>query len=165
MSTWFAIYGFAEVRPGLVLGAYPLDAGDVETLAMIGIARVLNLVEDSEYQPGDRDEVVAALAAHGIAETRMALVDFGRLPADRIEEAVSTLVGWMTRGERSYVHCRAGRQRSAAVAAGAVAVLEAMPVEDALRVVRLRRETADPLPHQRADLIEWWMHRSPRPTG
>src|SRR5579875_1047844 len=85
MSNWFGSYGYGEVHPGLIVGAYPLDREDVERLALMRIERVLNLVQDSEYQPGDREEIEAAYAIHGIHETRLDLVDFGRLPADRLE--------------------------------------------------------------------------------
>jgi protein-tyrosine phosphatase len=159
MSNWFGSYGYGEVHPGLIVGAYPLDREDVERLALMRIERVLNLVQDSEYQPGDREEIEAAYAILGIHETRLDLVDFGRLPADRLEEAVATLVGWLQDGRRVYVHCRAGWQRSAAVASGAVAVIRGIPIEDALAAVREQKPSADPLPHQRADLHDWWEAR------
>ena len=161
MSTWFTTYGYAEVYPDLLVGAYPLDAGDVNALARRGVDRVLNLVEDSEYQPGDRAVIEAAHAAHGIVETRLNLVDFGHLPPDRIEDAVRLVAGWLQDDRRVYVHCRAGRQRSASVAAGAVAVVEGIHIRDALRLVQSRKPTADPLPHQRADLADWWTSRRP----
>ncbi|HLI61288.1 MAG TPA: dual specificity protein phosphatase family protein [Solirubrobacteraceae bacterium] len=164
MSTWFQTYGYGEVHPGLIVGAYPLDPDDVDRLALLRVDRVLNLVEDSEYQPGDREAIEAAYAAHGIEETRMNLTDFGRLPADRLEQAVSELVDWLSDGQRVYVHCRAGWQRSAAVASGAVAVLRDTGIDEALRAVREQKPTADPLPHQRADLHEWWAARS-APAG
>jgi len=159
MSTWFRTYGYGEVYPGLIVGAYPLDREDVERLGLLRIQRVLNLVEDSEYQPGDREVIQAAYATLGIEETRMNLVDFGHLPADRLERAVSTLVDWLEQHHRVYVHCRAGWQRSAAVASGAVAVLGGVGIERALEAVRERKPTADPLPHQRADLHSWWLSR------
>ena len=162
MSTWFATYGFAEVYPDLLVGAYPLDEADVETLRRLSVGRVLNLVEDSEYRPGHRELLQALFATHRIDETRLRLVDFGHLPAEQIEEAVSTLVDWIDHGQRIYVHCRAGWQRSAAVAAGAVAVVEGIDILDALRYVRERKPSADPLPHQRDDLLEWWERRAPR---
>jgi len=160
MSTWFRTYGYGEVHPGLIVGAYPLDRDDVDRIALLRVERVLNLVEDSEYQPGDRAAIEAAYAEHGIDETRMNLTDFGRLPSERLEQAVSTLVEWLDAGQRVYVHCRAGWQRSAAVASGAVAVLREMEIEEALSAVREQKPTADPLPHQRADLHEWWATRS-----
>ncbi|MFZ0089771.1 MAG: hypothetical protein WAL63_09715 [Solirubrobacteraceae bacterium] len=160
MSDWFATYGFAEVHDDLLIGAYPLDAEDVGRLQARSVARVLNLVEDQEYPAGQRSVIEAALRHAEIDEHRMSLTDFGGLPADRLEPAVQTVVGWMREGAVTYVHCRAGWQRCAAVAAGAVAVHNGLGIDDALRSVHERKPTADPLPHQREDLRHWWMVRS-----
>ena len=62
MSEWFQSYGFAEVFPELIIGAYPLDSGDVDELAASGVRRVLNLAQEAEYREGQRGEVEAALA-------------------------------------------------------------------------------------------------------
>jgi predicted protein tyrosine phosphatase len=156
MSDWFLSYGFAEVFPELNIGAYPLDAEDVDTLGASGVRRVLNLVQDNEYQEGQRAAVEAALARHGITEVRLSIVDFGRLPADMLDRAVGTVVGWMDECARSYVHCRAGWQRSSSVAAGAIAVFNDVDVSTALTWVRTQKATANPLPHQRVDLLDWW---------
>ncbi len=86
-------------------------------------------------------------------------VDHGELPPDELEEAVQTVVGWLDAGERSYIHCRAGWQRSAAVAAGVIAVHDGLGIEQALDAVRLRKPSAVPLDHQRADLIRWFGQR------
>jgi atypical dual specificity phosphatase len=160
VSRWFRSYGFADVYDNLIVGAYPLDRRDVEMLGRVGIDRVLNLVEDAEYQPGEREEVCAALDEAGIAEDRLSLTDFGGLPADELETAVRTVNAALDRGERVYLHCRAGWQRSAAVAAGAVAICEGLGIEEALAQVRRRKPSADPLPHQREDLRTWWAQRS-----
>lgn len=159
MSKWFQAYGYADVHHDLIVGAYPLDASDVRTLAQLGIRRILNLVQDEEYAPGVRDEVRAALHQAGIEETRLALADYGHLPAEALETAVSEVSGWLADGERSYVHCRAGWQRSAAVAAGVVAVSDGVEIDDALVQVRRRKPSANPLPHQRAELFDWWRDR------
>ncbi len=160
VSRWFRSYGFADVFDDLIVGAYPLDQDDVDTLAHLGIERVLNLTEDAEYRPGDRDEVARALARAGIAESRLPLTDYGGLPAGELEAAVRAVGAWLDAGERTYVHCRAGWQRSAAVAVGVVAIRTGMDVDDALDYVRRRKPSADPLPHQRADLRRWWASRS-----
>lgn len=165
MSHWFESYGYGEVHPNLLVGAYPLDAQDVERLERLRVDRVLNLVENSEYRPGDRDAIEAAYARLGIRERRMTLVDFGRLPADRLEEAVGTVAEWLSEDLKVYVHCRAGWQRSASVAAGTVAVVREVPIEEALALVKAQKPSADPLPHQRADLHDWWAQRSPQPAG
>jgi hypothetical protein len=160
MSTWFRTYGFAEVHPGLLVGAYPLDRGDVGELEALRVVRVLNLAQDPEYPPGRRATVEAAYAELGIEERRLDLVDFGALPPERIERGVATLVAWLRDGHTAYAHCRAGWQRSAALAAGAVAVLEQRPIDEALAIVHQRKPTADPLAHQVDDLLTWWSGRA-----
>ncbi len=159
MSDWFWSYGFADVREDLLVGAYPLDASDIDVLQRLGIRHVLNLVEDDEYEPGQRSEVETALAAAGIQESRLSLVDYGHLPPDALEEAVQTVTGWLDAGERTYVHCRAGWQRSAAVAAAVLAARDGFEIGEALEVVQVRKPSANPLEHQRADLARWYSER------
>ncbi|MGH2890023.1 MAG: dual specificity protein phosphatase family protein, partial [Solirubrobacteraceae bacterium] len=112
-----------------------------------------------EYRPGHRAVIAAALASHGIRETRLSLIDYGHLPAQQLEQAVTTVVDWIKDGQRVYVHCRAGWQRSAAVAVGAVAVCDGLTIDAALDYVQQRKPSADPLPHQRDDLDAWWARR------
>ena len=159
VSRWFRSYGFADVFDNLILGAYPLDQSDVDTLAHMGVSRVLNLTEDDEYRPGDREAVEHALGDAGIAESRRPLTDYGGLPAAELEAAVQAVGSWLDEGERTYLHCRAGWQRSAAVAAGVVAIRTGIDIDGALDYVRRRKPSADPLPHQRADLRRWWESR------
>jgi hypothetical protein len=160
VSTWFRAYGYAEVLDDLVIGAYPLDASDVGMLSFIQIERVLNLVEDDEYRRGERSAVQSALAKAGIDEFRLELIDYGGLSPNQLEAAVRQVSGWLDEGIRSYVHCRAGWQRSAAVAAGVVAVRNNLDIDKALEFVQKRKPSADPLPHQRADLRTWWDGRA-----
>jgi protein-tyrosine phosphatase len=159
VSRWFRSYGFADVFDNLLVGAYPLDQDDVAMLAHVGVQRILNLTEDAEYRPGDRGEVERALGAAGIEERRMSLTDYGGLPSETLEAAVQEVNAWLDEGARSYVHCRAGWQRSAAVAAGVVAVRTGHDIDEALEYVRRRKPSADPLPHQREDLRRWWSAR------
>jgi protein-tyrosine phosphatase len=161
MSSWFRTYGFADVLDNLLIGSYPLDAEDVALLQRAGIERVLNLVEDSEYEPGERDAVLAAYAAAGISERRMLFTDYAGLPADEVEAAVSILSGWLNEDGRTYVHCRAGWQRSPAIAAGAIALRDGIDVDEALAYIHERKPSADPLPQQREDLRRWWEERDP----
>ena len=160
MSNWFQTYGFANVDERLLIGAYPLDEEDVKMLSWIGVGRVLNLVEDHEYHPGSRAPVEAALAAHGIQERRLKLADFGRLPAAALERAVLEVLESLEDGLLTYVHCRAGWQRSAAVAAAAIAVRDGLDIDVAMARVRSMKPSADPLPHQREDMRAWWTART-----
>ena len=160
MSDWFGRFGFAEVGEGLLVGAYPLDAEDVAEIAGAGVDVVYNLVEDEEYEAGERDTATAALAAAGVSERRLPLVDYGNVPEAALDRAVDEVLGDLEAGRRVYVHCRAGWQRSATVAAGVLALREGLPIEDALAVLRERKPTAEPLGHQRADLLAWWRTRA-----
>jgi protein-tyrosine phosphatase len=159
MSRWFRSYGFADVFDCLTVGAYPLDEDDVATLVHAGVRCVLNLTEDVEYRPGDRRAVVDALAEAGIEERRLPLTDYGGLPPEALEAAVEQVDAWLDESARTYVHCRAGWQRSAAVAAAVVAVRAGIEIDEALDQVQRRKPSADPLPHQRADLRRWWLAR------
>lgn len=159
VSAWFRTYGFADVLDNLLIGSYPLDAEDVALLQRAGVKRVLNLVEDGEYEPGERDVVIAAYAAAGIAERRVLFTDYAGLPADELEGAVSVVSGWLDQDGRTYLHCRAGWQRSPAIAAGVIAIREGIDVDEALAYVHERKPSADPLPQQREDLRRWWDER------
>jgi protein-tyrosine phosphatase len=156
MSNWFRTYGFADVVDELLVGAYPLDEDDVKMLAMMRIQRVLNLCEDSDYAPGDRERVAAALEAAEVDEHRIGFPDHGGLEPDRLDTAIRLVSGWLDEGLRVYLHCRAGWERSPTVAAGVVVLRQGVDAEQALGYVQARKPAADPLPQQREDLQRWW---------
>jgi protein-tyrosine phosphatase len=161
VSRWFRSYGFAEVDDRLAIGAYPLDAADVGMLASHAVRHVLNLAQDEEYRPAQHEAVTAAYEVLGIEEQRLDVVDYGHLPPELLEQAVTTVLGWLEQDDGTvYVHCRAGWQRSAAVAAGVVAIRDGLEIDDALAAVKRRKKTADPLPHQVDDLHAWWDTRA-----
>jgi protein-tyrosine phosphatase len=159
MSEWFERFGFGPVSEDLLTGAYPLDADDVGRLSEAGVDVAYNLCEDAEYEEGQREAALAALAEAGIVERRLPLVDYGRLSAEQLEEALGDVMDELDGGRSVYVHCRAGWQRSAAIAAAVIAAREDIPLQEALARIRERRPTAEPLPHQRADLFTWWSER------
>ena len=160
MSEWFRRFGYAPVARGLLTGAYPADEADVDALAREGVQEIVNLCEDAEYHPGARAALEEALAAEGIGERRIELVDYGALPEEALGRAVAEVMDRLEAGRRVYLHCRAGWQRSAAVAAAVIALREDLEIGDALDVLRERKPTAAPLEHQRADLLAWWAARS-----
>jgi protein-tyrosine phosphatase len=163
VSAWFLTYGFADVLDDLLIGAYPLDEDDVAMLSRMGVRRILNLSEDREYGPGERQRVQSALAAAGIEERRVALTDYGGLPPEKLEALAHQLSEWLDSGVRTYLHCRAGWQRSPAVAAAVIAVRDSMDIDEAMAQVQSRKPSADPLPEQREDLRRWWRSREPTP--
>ena len=72
------------------------------------------------------------------------------------------MLAWLEAGERVYLHCRAGWQRSAAVAAAVVARRDGIDLDEALFAIRRRKPSAEPLDHQLEDLRRWWRLRSVR---
>jgi protein-tyrosine phosphatase len=160
VSDWFERFGRAEVADDLVIGSYPTDADDVALLAADGITCVLNLCENSEYDDGERDAVAAALRGAGIREQRVTLVDYGGLLPGAIEQAATAVAAWLADGQRVYLHCRAGWQRSAAVAAAALALHDGIDPEEALARIKRRKPSAEPLAHQLQDLHRWWRLRA-----
>jgi protein-tyrosine phosphatase len=162
VSDWFERFGYAEVADRLLAGAYPLDEHDVTEIAAHGVTRVLNLCEDAEYEEDERGDVETALSQAGIEERRLQCPDYGGLLPGQLESATNTVLEWLEGGERVYLHCRAGWQRSAAVAAGVIARRDAIAIDDALAEVRRRKPSAEPLPHQIEDLRRWWRMRSVR---
>ncbi|GAA2560169.1 dual specificity protein phosphatase family protein [Pseudonocardia hydrocarbonoxydans] len=155
MSSWFHEYGWGAVAPGLFTGAYPQDAADVAALRAAGVATVVNLCRDEEYRPGARAAVTAAYAGAGVVEHRMASQDYGGLTPELLERGAATVGAALDAGQAVYVHCRAGWQRSATVAAAALVARDGLGAAAALAAVRRARPDARPLPHQVADLLAW----------
>jgi protein-tyrosine phosphatase len=159
VSRWFRTYGYASVYDRLIVGALPLDESDVRMLSALGVSRVLNLVEDGEYGRGERRKVERALSKEDIGEARLSTEDYGALTPELLEQGTAQVNRWLDDGEVVYLHCRAGWQRSAAVAAGAIALRDGIDLETALNRVQNLKSTADPLPHQREDLQRWFETR------
>jgi atypical dual specificity phosphatase len=159
VSHWFEEYGRGEVAPGLVTGAHPQDAADVAQLRAEGVTHVVNLCRDEEYPRGARVAVEDAYAAAGMTEFRLGSVDYGNLAPALIDAGVAAVGDALDAGGRVYLHCRAGWQRSATVAAAVLVTRDDIEPARALERIRRCRPEARPLPHQVADLVAWWRTR------
>ena len=69
------------------------------------------------------------MPAAGIAEHRLAVPDGATIPPDVLDRAVAATAA----GETTYVHCRGGRERSAAVAVALLATRSGVEIDEALR--------------------------------
>jgi atypical dual specificity phosphatase len=139
---------------GLFAGRMPHAAAHVEELAAAGVRTVVNLCEDHEYWDGERAAVEAAFDRAGIVEHRLPVPDGSSIPPDVLDRAVAA-----TGGEPVYVHCRGGRERSAAVAVAVLARRRGVSIEAALADATARWPTCRPLPWQIAGVRAWAAER------
>ena len=97
-----------EVDDDIVLGAFPF-ARDVKQMAAVGVKGVVNTCE--EYcGPTEQYE------KYGIEQFRMPTVDFTHPSLEDVTAAVAFIESQVAKGHRVYIHCKAGRARSATVA-------------------------------------------------
>ena len=116
---------------------------------------MINLCEDREYWDGERDAVAAACARSGIAEHRLPVIDGATVPAAVLEGALEAAADGVV-----YVHCRGGRERSAAVAIALIAAADGSSVDEALGLALSRRPGFKPLPWQVEGVRTWLRDRN-----
>ena len=97
-----------HIDPSVIVGAYPF-ASDVAQLHVDGVRAVVNTCE--EY-----DGPVEEYRKHGIVQLHVPTTDFTHPRLEDIEKAVDFIQRHADAGESVYVHCKAGRARSATVA-------------------------------------------------
>ena len=141
---------YARVSDRLLAGAMPFTDAHVRALAGEGVTGVLNLCEDSEYWQGERELVEAAYRRAGVAEHRLGVRDGCTVPPALLERAVA-LAGDGT----LYVHCRGGRERSAAVCTAIISRWDGLSVDDALRRAQAANPVFRPLAGQVQGLRAW----------
>lgn len=109
MSKVFSFRNWWDVvDDALVLGARPNNT-DAEQLSAIGVTGVVNTCD--EYAgPGSVYE------KQGIEQLHIPTIDFTHPLIDDVEAAVDFITRHANDGGRVYVHCKAGRARSATVA-------------------------------------------------
>jgi hypothetical protein len=146
-----------------MLANLPHEAAHADALADAGVGLVLNMCEDSEYRPGQRDDMSRAYESYGIEETRaLRLADLGDHPLDLFDTAVRLVEDARLSGRNVVVHCRGGRERSAAIVAAALVAKEGLTVEQAIERMRSIAPQAAPLPGQRSALELWTSRRRER---
>ena len=127
-----------RVDEHVILGALPF-AADVPRLAAVGVRAVVNTCE--EYVGP-----VAEYAVAGIEQLRVPTTDFQPPQLADIEQAVAFMQRHIERGETVYVHCKAGRARSATVVLCWLVAAKGMTVDAAQQLLLAKR------PHVKRDL-------------
>ena len=96
-----------EVDEHVILGAFPF-ARDARRLQALGVRAVVNTCE--EYAGPQ-----AVYREAGIEQLRIPTIDFTPPSLEDIEKAVQFMDEQIAQGKKVYVHCKAGRGRSATV--------------------------------------------------
>jgi atypical dual specificity phosphatase len=97
-----------RIDPNVIVGAYPF-ARDVAAMHAAGVRAVVNTCE--EYAGP-----VAEYERHGIEQLRIPTTDFTHPRLEDVARAVEFVQQHAEAGETVYIHCKAGRARSATVA-------------------------------------------------
>jgi len=133
----------------VILGALPF-ASDVAGLAAEGVRAVVNTCE--EYAGP-----LAAYGQAGIEQFHIPTVDFMPPRLEDVERAVAFIAAYATRGESVYVHCKAGRGRSATVVLCWLIQSQALTPQEAQRVLCEKRPHVMPYLYEREVVKEFAM--------
>ena len=141
---------YSSLGSGLLAGLMPHAVAHVEALDAEGVRTVINLCEDHEYWDGERAAVEAAFRRADMTEHRLPVPDGATIPPDVLDRAVEA-----AGEETAYVHCRGGRERSAAVAIALLAAQSGSTFDDAHHLALSLRPGFRPLPWQ-VDGVRAW---------
>ena len=97
-----------RVDPNVIVGAYPF-ARDVASLRGEGVRAVVNTCE--EYLGPTRE-----YTQHGIEQLHIPTTDFTHPQLEDVQAAVEFIQKYKLQNDTVYIHCKAGRARSATVA-------------------------------------------------
>ncbi|MCZ7650304.1 MAG: dual specificity protein phosphatase family protein [Thermoanaerobaculia bacterium] len=147
-----------EIAPGLRAGRNPLSELDVRELAGLGVTHLLDLREESEWGDPGRvgSEALAAASRLGLARLHLPVPDGGAPAVAQLAAAVAWIDAALAEpGHAVYVHCRAGRERTAAVLVAWRARRDGGSAQSALRALAARGYPGSPLAPQLAAVREW----------
>ncbi|MBX3420295.1 MAG: dual specificity protein phosphatase family protein [Pirellulaceae bacterium] len=108
LGRWLKLrHWWDRVDPHCILGAVPLR-GDPQCLSELGVTGVVNMCDEyagpeSEYQ------------RLGIQQLWLPTIDFHHPSAEQVQRGAEFIQQHKQRGGQVYVHCKAGRARSATI--------------------------------------------------
>lgn len=143
----------------LYLGALPLtNQGHLDEIVKLGVTHVLSMVEDFEIEDGWFDTPVKGLdwEEHGIVTKQIKAVDFLPLKQEEIEEGVAYLDTLLEEGKMVYVHCKAGRGRSASIVIVYLMKHHGLSFDEAFAFVKEQRSQINLNNEQREAIFEYF---------
>lgn len=96
-----------EIEPGVLLGARPLSV-DVQGLYDLGVRTVVNMCDEYEGPVHEYERL-------GIRQRWLRTIDFQPPSIENVRTGVEAIEESVKNDEKVYVHCKAGRGRSATV--------------------------------------------------
>lgn len=145
----------------IAAGRNPLSAHDVAALRTAGITHVLDLREESEWSaPRFGAQALDAMAKMGISRLHLPIVDMGAPGALDIDRAVAWIDKALAQSNaKVYLHCRAGMERTAAIAIAFWVAREGISYDAAFRNLKGKRAIFQPLPAQERAVKTWMAAR------
>jgi protein-tyrosine phosphatase len=138
---------FDDVPPNMIIGPYPQNAADVDSLADGGATAVFNVQTDEDFvHRGIKWPILAArYADRNILVVRFPIRDFDPSSlCDRIHDAAHQVHNLIEQGHTVYIHCTAGMGRAPAVAVAYLCWVRGYSLEDAVAHVKKHRPVAVP---------------------
>ncbi len=136
-----------EVDPNVIVGAFPFPR-DVPGLAKAGVGAVVNTCEEYEGP-------IEQYEKYNIKQLRIPTVDFTHPRFEDVQHAVDFMVEQIADGRVVYVHCKAGRARSATVALCWLIQTQGMSAEEGQRLLLNCRPHVNPRLTQRVVVQEF----------
>lgn len=96
-----------EVEPRVFLGARPLRR-DIPKMSKLGIRGVVNMCEEFSGHP-------QLYETNQIEQLWLPTTDFHHPTIEQVQEGVEFIESKVSKGQGVYIHCKAGRARSATV--------------------------------------------------
>ncbi|MBA2367950.1 MAG: dual specificity protein phosphatase family protein [Candidatus Protochlamydia sp.] len=151
---------WTKIEPyNIYLGALPLmNEGHLEKIAELGVTGVLSMVEDFELEAGWVNVPVTPLDwdKAGINVEHIKAVDFCPLTHAEIERGVAYLAVMLEQGQKVYVHCKAGRGRSATIVVAYLMQYQLLSFDEALSFVKDQRPQINLNSYQRQAIINYF---------
>ena len=136
-----------RIDENLIVGAFPF-ARDVQAMHADGVRAVVNTCEEYEGPQSEYREL-------GIEQFHMPTTDFTHPKLDDIQKAVEFIQSHAEKGDTVYVHCKAGRARSATVALCWLVKYRGLSREQAQALLLEKRKHVNPRVCNRPVVVEF----------
>ena len=143
----------------IYLGGLPLkNKNHQQQIVDMGVTYIIALVEDFELEEGWWNKPVQPQdwQENGIIINQIPAVDFQPLKAEEIKLGVESLAQALDQGHIVYIHCKAGRGRSATIVIAYLMQYQMFSYDDAFALVQKWRPTINLSKYQRQAILDYF---------